>query len=131
LDRAEHHLNWKFSSILSPGVKLLTGSHRPGMRVDEIIATQVRVLVLETLREQNVDRFADQFLGFVAKHRFRLSVDAEERAFLIDQDGGVWCGFKQTAKEGFILAQSLLRRFPFYDLAAQFGDKFLELSFLN
>ena len=50
---------------------------------------------------QDLDFLADEFLAVEAEEFFRLRIDQNDLALLIDNDHRVWSGFQQIPKSAF------------------------------
>ena len=88
--------------------QLQTDAHRTHPRLGDILRAMSGMILPVTLRNQQLNFLAEQFLARVAKQFFGFFVDQLNFAPGIHDDDSVGSGFEQTAKMGFAAPDRLL-----------------------
>src|SRR5690349_4162417 len=71
---AQTDFDGELRTIFAPPVQIETGPHRSGARVLRVVMAMLRMDRSQSIRDQNLDRLANQFTALVAKKIFRLGV---------------------------------------------------------
>jgi len=74
-------------------VQIAPGTHRPHARVPQEARTVIGMLRLETLRDEQLDRLAQQLFARVAEQALHLAVDEHHRARRVDHHQAAGGGF--------------------------------------
>ena len=91
---AEVNLNRELRAILAQCIKLKACPHRPHARIAEKLIAEIRMPGPEALRNQHLNRLAQQLRSRVSKLPFYLRIDKDDLSFSIHNHYGVRRSFQ-------------------------------------
>ena len=95
LDRPEADVGGELRAVAAAGRELGAGSHGPGSGGGEVRLATPRMAVGGVVRDEDLDRLAQQFVAPVPEQRLDLGVDQHDGAGPVDADDGVGCELQQ------------------------------------
>ncbi len=78
--------------------QLAVAAHPSRLGMFRIALSQASVRVAQCLRQQQLDRLAEQFLARVTEQQLGLPIDHHDAALRVDQDEGIGRGFHDVAE---------------------------------
>ena len=105
LDRIQADLDRELAAVLLQSIQIAACAHGARHWSRVIGGAQARMPRAESLRNQHVDRLAEQFLALVAEHPFGLRVHHLDEAFTVDHHHRVRCGLDDLPEPGLALFQ--------------------------
>ena len=98
LERAETDLDGKFTAVLAPAIEIEARAHRTHARLVEEGVALGGVAGAKTVGDEHLHLVAQKFLPRVAEELFRLRVDQDDLAVVVDDHHRVGRRLEQAAK---------------------------------